>query len=236
MNSFLKDSSDYARLGAAHFFARSNALDTVTAENRRMIVKNLMRATETDSADIRMAAALALRKVVTDSVFAFLSNRFIREEDYRVRVNIIRALQKYPIKKAKEKLKQGLGDENVNVRIAASEVILSNITKEQWIEFSAIARKTSDFRVQANLYEAALKVSDHKELSEEVTKKAVEAKNPYQKAAYITALRQSVMAFGFIHDELLKADTPVVKTAAASALVEINYRKNFDPTLKKSLR
>jgi cyclophilin family peptidyl-prolyl cis-trans isomerase len=40
------------------------------------------------------------------------------------------------------------------------------------------------------------------------------------------------MSFSFIQDALLTTDTPVVKTAAASALVDINYRDNFDPSLK----
>ena len=153
--------------------------------------------------------------------------------DYRVRVNAVRALQGYPLDKTKETLIRALSDPNVNVGIAASETIKSAITKEQWIEISELARNTKNWRMQADLYEAALSVSNHKELSEEIQLLYNKSKNQYQKAALLNALQHALMSYGFVRDQLLKSQEPIIKTYAASALAGMNYAKNFDPKLKQ---
>ena len=53
-----------------------------------------------------------------------------------------------------------------------------------------------NWRIQANLYEAALAVSNHKELSEEIQSVYSRSKNPYQKAALLSALQYSLMSYG----------------------------------------
>jgi cyclophilin family peptidyl-prolyl cis-trans isomerase/HEAT repeat protein len=233
VNHFLTSNSLYSRLGAVHFFGRSNALDSISSTAKAIIQGNLMRVAQFDSAEVRMAAALSLRKINNDSTFKLLVNLARTDKDYRVRVNAIRALQRFPFEQTKESFKQALTDRNVNVGIAASEIILSSITKDDWKEFSTFARTALNWRVQANLYEAALKASDSKELAEEIARAARAAVNPYQKAGLISALQQSLMSFGFIEEQLMEADIPVVKTAAASALVALNYRENFEPALRK---
>jgi cyclophilin family peptidyl-prolyl cis-trans isomerase/HEAT repeat protein len=229
---FLTDEDSSARLGAVHFYARSNALDNASPWVRSSVQKILTTLDDKDP-EIRMAAVHALRKCVNDSSFAFLQDKGITDPDYRVRVNAVRALQSFPFDQTKDLLIGVLSDEQVNVGITASEVIKAAITKDFWKEFAGIAKSTGNWRIQANLYEAALRVSDQKELAEEIAAASKRSVNPYQKAALLTALQQSVMSFGFIADELLQSDTPVVKSSAASALVAINYRKNFDPSLKK---
>lgn len=229
---FLNDGDSIARLGAAHFFARSTALDSASQPVRSSIEHALISMDEKDP-EIRMAAVLALRKCVSDSSRMFLQEKAVSDPDYRVRVNAVRALQSFPFDQIKEILIKTLGDPQVNVGITASEVIKAVITKDTWKEIAALAKKTKNWRVQANLYEAALAVSDHKELAEEIADIVEGSANTYQKAALLTALQHSVMSFGFIAEALRKADVPVVKSAAANALVQINYRKNFDPSLKK---
>jgi cyclophilin family peptidyl-prolyl cis-trans isomerase len=44
---------------------------------------------------------------------------------------------------------------------------------------------------------------------------------------------KTLMAYAFVRDELFKADTAVVRTAAASALVNMNRNKNFTSALKQ---
>jgi cyclophilin family peptidyl-prolyl cis-trans isomerase/HEAT repeat protein len=229
---YLADSSEYARLGATHFFARSNALDSLPVTIKTGIAKEIIEVASQDRPEVRMAAVFALRKVNDDATLAFLSERAKTDTDYRVRVNAIRALQRFPFKQVHETLALALKDENMNVGVAASEVILSTVTEPYWKEIWTTAKRTAHWRIKANLYEAALKASDHKELAEEIVKAVQTARNPYEKAALITALQQSIMSFGAIQQELMTTDTPVVKTAAASALVALNYRKNFQPSLK----
>jgi cyclophilin family peptidyl-prolyl cis-trans isomerase/HEAT repeat protein len=229
---FLTDKDSSARLGAAHFYARTNALDSASPGVRSSIQKILVTLDDKDP-EIRMAAVHALRKCVNDSSFTFLTEKGITDPDYRVRVNAVRALQSFPSGETKDILIRLLDDEQVNVGITASEVIKAVITKDVWKEIAAVAKRTKNWRMQANLYEAALAMSDDKELAEEIAAIVKRSVNPYQKAALLTALQHSVMSVGFIAETLRKADVPVVRSAAANALVQINYRKNFDPSLKK---
>lgn len=229
---FLNDKDSIARLGAVHFFARSTALDSASQPVRSSIEQTLIAMDDRDP-EIRMAAVLALRKCVSDPSRMFLQEKAVSDPDYRVRVNAVRALQSFPFDQTKEVLIRTIDDPQVNVGITASEVIKAVITKDTWKEIAALAKKTKNWRVQANLYEAALSVSDHKELAEEIADIVERSVNTYQKAALLTALQHSVMSFGFIAEALRKADVPVVRSAAANALVQINYRKNFEPSLKK---
>ncbi len=179
-----------------------------------------------------MAAILALRKVQSDSSRGTAEYLAKNDPDYRVRVNAIRALQDYPFNQTKKILLEALHDSNINVGIAASETIKSTVTAEHWLELSNIARSVENWRIQANLYEAALAVSNHKELSEEIQSVYSRSKNPYQKAALLAALQYSVMSYGFVKEQLVKSNEPILKVSAALALVGMNTNKNFDTALR----
>ena len=214
------------RLAAAHFFARG-AKDF--DKFQPVLIKT---ARQDKSADVRMAAILALRKVQSDSSRGTAEYLAKNDPDYRVRVNAIRALQDYPFNQTKKILFDALRDSNINVGIAASEVIKSIVSAEHWLELSDIARSVENWRIQANLYEAALAVSNHKELSEEIQSVYSRSKNPYQKAALLAALQYSVMSYGFVKEQLVKSNEPILKVSAALALVGMNTNKNFGTALR----
>jgi len=75
-------------------------------------------------------------------------------------------------------------------------------------------------------------MSNHKELSEEIQSVYSRSKNPYQKAALLSALQYSLMSYGFVKEQLVKSKEPVLKISAASALVGMNTNKNFDTALR----
>lgn len=221
-----KNESEMTRLGAAHFFARG-------AKNIDPVQAAIIRAAINDSSvDVRMAATSALRKTANDSAFNSLINIIQNEGDYRVRVNAIRSLQAFPFGRSKEYLLKVITDRNVNVGIAASESILTSITEEFWIEVANRVTDIRHWRIQANLYEAILKVKDNKSIVEEIKTAYNNANNPYQKAALLTSLQQSAEALNFLEDELMKADTPIIKSSAAGAITAFNKSKRFRPALK----
>lgn len=214
------------RMGAAHYFARG-------AKNFESFSNQLIALALSDpSPDVRMAAVLALRKVSSDSVLTTCIAICMRDKDARVRVNAIRSLQSFPFQKTKASLVKALQDSSINVSIAASEVIKESISKESWTEIQSVARTTKNWRVQANLYEASLAVSDHKELAEEIQSVYNASTNSYQKAALITALKHSLLSFRFVEKQLLESTIPVIKLAAASSLTAMNYHKNFGSSLR----
>jgi cyclophilin family peptidyl-prolyl cis-trans isomerase/HEAT repeat protein len=215
------------RLGAAHFFMRGSG-DISRAE------QELIEAAQNDkSVYVRMAATSALRKIKTATSIDALTKILNAESDYRVRINAVRALQAFPVSDAKNYLFNALRDSNIHVAIASAEAIRAVATQHEIQNLIAQARASSHWRIQGSLYEAALAVSNSKEISEEVFSVYHETENPYAKAALLTALGQSTIAFGFIHEQLLNTKVAVIKSAAAAALVSINRHKEFDFEMQK---
>jgi cyclophilin family peptidyl-prolyl cis-trans isomerase/HEAT repeat protein len=215
------------RLGAAHFFARGPQ-DISGAE------EILVRTVQADkSVFVRMAATAALRKIKTPTSLQAILKILNSDADYRVRVNSVRALQSFSVEETKQPLFRVVQDSNVQVAITASEVIKAVATKNEYKELVSLARSATNWRVQGNLYEAVLATSNNKEIAEEVFKLYDTVENPYAKAALLTALGQSTLAYSFISEQLSNASIPVIKSSAAGALVSINQHKEFDSELQK---
>ncbi len=222
-----KSESEKTRLGAAHYFARSG-------KNYNKYLSQISNAAIEDaSADVRMAATYALRKIQTDSSFMVIETVLKNDADYRVKVNAVRALQSFPFEKTKDYLLRALNDKNVNVGIAASEVIRSTITKDFWIDLANRVTDMRNWRIQANIYDAILKVNDNKSVLDELKSVYNNSKNPYQKAALLNALQSNVSYADFVANELFKADTPVVRLNAAAAIVSINQNPKFKASDKQ---
>jgi cyclophilin family peptidyl-prolyl cis-trans isomerase/HEAT repeat protein len=215
------------RLGAAHYFARK-------APNPRAVSASLLKAARRDESDyVRMAATLALKKIPTGEVFNALKDILIKESSARVRVNAISALQEFP--GAKAVLVKALKDQNVNVAIRAAEVINNQPADYSvWQEMVGHARAASNYRIKALLYQFAMKCNEQDQgLFKEIRALYTSASDPYVKASLMAALGKTLMAFSFVQEELAHADTAVVRSAAVSALVSMNYNeRTFVPALQ----
>jgi cyclophilin family peptidyl-prolyl cis-trans isomerase/HEAT repeat protein len=222
-----QNQSDNARLGAAHFFSRG----AKNFENEFSVIAKS--ALEDKNVDVRMTSALALRKIITDSSFFTLEKIFNNDQDYRVRISAIRGFQAFPFERSKNYLLKAARDKNVNVAIAASEAIRGVITEPFWIDVANLASESKNWRVQATLYDAVLKVKNNKGIIDEVIALYKNA-NQYQKRALLYALANQPSNAAFIQQELWTAQDPVVKTTAADALVTINKSKDFAVNQKKA--
>lgn len=221
-----KSADTETRIAAAHYFARG-AKDFNNFQHQL-----IQTALHDSSAYVRMAAASSLRKILSDSSRLAASIIARNDRDYRVRVNAIRALQEFPFAQSKKILLESLNDSILHVGIAASEAIKNSITKDEWLDVAKISRNHKHWRIQADLYAAALSVSNDKALAEEIVSLYNKSTNPYQKGALLTALQHSVISYDFVREQLLKSNTPIIKVSAALALVGMNYRKDFDQSLK----
>lgn len=224
---FLSSQHEYVRLGAAHFFARGPK-DISAAEAKLQQV-----AANDGSPYVRMAAASALRKINTPASFETVKKAARNDSDYRVRVNAVRALQSFSIKDTKQNFFDALSDSNQHVGVAAAEALKSVATKDEFQELVTLARSNANWRIKGNLFEAALNVSNSKELAEEIFKLYTTVENPYGKAALLTALGKSTLAHNFINEQLHQSTVPVIKSSAAGALVDINTNKEFNADLQK---
>ena len=210
------------RLAAAHYFARGardfeNFVDQLT-----------LAASKEKSPLIRMAAAQALGKISLQSSSGALMSIAEKDPDYRVRLNAIRSLQKFPFSQTKRTLISALGDSNVNVGISAAEVIKASVTKEHGSDVLSAARNVDNWRINAILFESVLFASGDKQLAEEIKTIYEKSTNLYQRAALLTALQHTPSTAEFLHQQLMESKEPVIKSSAASSLVAMNQRENFD--------
>lgn len=218
-------------LGASHFFARTAVLDD--PDTRMESVQGLITGvTRHPLAEVRMMAVLAMRKFNNETALERIAEMVANDPDYRVRINAVSALRAFPFEKTNKILLHALKDKNVNTGIAASEVIKATLTSEEWVPVANEAAYTKNWRIQANLYEAVLKVSHSHLIPDEIRKLYTQSENPYQRAALLMALQYRADSYAFIESELHKADTPVIRSSAAAALVGINRQKNFDVRLR----
>ncbi|MBX2961327.1 MAG: peptidylprolyl isomerase [Cyclobacteriaceae bacterium] len=224
---YLRPESNLAfRLGAAHFFSRGPA-DIQAAE------QELVNSLQSDSsAYVRMAVALALRKIKTDNTREALRETARNDRDYRVRVNAVRALQAFPLNETVTTLFDALSDAEINVSIASAETLVLAAKPEQYAMLVDKARAVSHWRVKANVYEAALAANTNKTLIEEIIRLDVESENVYAKAAFISSLKNSPMAYAFIGEQLLTSAVPVIQSTAASTLISMNKHKLFDKSMR----
>ena len=216
-----------ARLGAANFFARG-------AKSVQLAEKKLINAAQHDPSPwVRAGTTSALRKIKTPAVRETITKILKTDADYRVRISAVRALQKYPLAETKIAFYEALNDRNINVAIAGSEVILNMATAQEAKELAQLATKTANARVRGNLYQASLSGLDNEELVKQIITVYKTESNPYAKAALLTALGKSKYSWKFLDEELQQATVPVIRSAAATALVSVNTNASFDKTLTK---
>lgn len=204
------------RLAAAHFFARSNIIPK-KAKNE------LIKAAQEDPLpEVRMAAVNGLRKIEDDEVTKAVSAIVANDKDYRVRINAVRACAP---EEWNDVLIYALSDSNVNVAVAAAEIIGRVATVKQEEEIRSEFSKQKNERVRALLGGALIKVDTANQ--QMVVRQYQQSKNNYEKAALLIALSSNVNIYPFIFKQLIESKVAVIKTAAAQALVTINRDKAF---------
>jgi cyclophilin family peptidyl-prolyl cis-trans isomerase/HEAT repeat protein len=216
----------WGRLGAAHYFSRP------TTPVGKYTDRLVSAAKHDSEVVVRMAATLALKKAKADTIVQVLAGIVTAEPDYRVRVSAVRALQSFSLGKSWPALQAALLDKSLQVQVAASEVLIAVAAKPQASVIAEAARAAQHARVKANLYKAALVSGAGDKVLQEVIDLAKKTTDPYHKAFLLGALGQSLSAYTFLQEQLLAADTPVVRSTAAEALVSLNDQKDFPAKLK----
>lgn len=221
--SFLKpEFTMQTRLGAAHLFNRVSLTGTLFREN-------LINASLSDpEPEVRMAAARGLRSVGIEEALPVLAKCIQSDVDYRVRVNAVRALSDFPDDQVQPIIINALHDSNINVGIIASELIKTNRKTYSPILLEE-AEAASNWRIQANIFESVVGTNPDSAVLMKVIKLYNDSENDYQKAALLGAIGRTIRGLKFLKQEMINSKIPVIKTAAASALVSLNYSTTLEP-------
>ena len=214
-----------SRLFAAHYLGRAStgALPSIAFEvlNQKF-----------EEPEIRMAVATALGKSPPLVAVNGLRN-LLTDNDYRVRVNAVRAIPNEKINQYYSFIDTLLFDVNPNVAVATAEKILLNTA---WIDGAKIQewrKKKPNWRAEALLMEAALsKDPENVSLLEEIKKAYQSARKPQHKAVLMNALSPGIQSYNFIITEMFRTDHPAISTAGIMALSKMRKSKNFPSALK----
>jgi cyclophilin family peptidyl-prolyl cis-trans isomerase/HEAT repeat protein len=208
------------RYVAAHYLARARnlSLDSLAAEPFISVINNER------NPNIRMVLATALGKAKTLTAMNALLQLYNREEDYRVRVSILRALNNFPYEQVHTTALRALRDPRVPVATTASRYFIERGIAKDATSYWRLAKDTLFWQVAVDLYGAALRYlpvyqSEYRDaINYELRRRYVQAISPYHKAAILKALSEWGWNFRFIHREGMAAKHPAVTTAAVEAL------------------
>ncbi|WP_157593048.1 peptidylprolyl isomerase [Rufibacter tibetensis] len=235
----LTSEQEEARLGAAHFLSRTAKVDPSPAKAQ------IFKVVQQDpSANVRMAAALALGKMTDTVGIASVVNQVLsKDADYRVRINAVRPLYQLPYAAVQAAAWNALSDKHPLVALSAAEYLTAKAPATEASRLLEAANKQPDWRVRATLFGAALASSPAEQkqaVSQQIQRRFASAKNPYEKAALLTALSKDPTQYAFIEEQTFKAAHPAISTSGIEALVSMRGQKNFDskaaPTFNQLLQ
>lgn len=222
-----------ARLMAAHFLARTKDISPDSAQAVQ-IAAGFVRAE--GNPDIQMALAKALGKSQTGPAFAILSKAITRDQDWRVKCNLIGAMAKFDYDTVRSLVIPLIKDANPHVSRGAAEFFIENGQIKDADYYWRIARDNGALPIptQIALYRASnrwLSGKTEPESKDYVNYRLKElfqqSKNPYDRAACLQALAEFGWNYRWIHDKGFNDAQAVVKSTAAEALTGIMQRPNF---------
>ncbi|MBL7815123.1 MAG: peptidylprolyl isomerase [Saprospiraceae bacterium] len=218
------------RLIGANYLARIKTKydTTVTTDIARLVLN------ERDT-EVRMALAKALGKTVTPlSTVSTFESLFRRETDFRVKVNILTALNDYSYESIQPLLFMALREKNTYVANTAAEMIGKMGTERDAQTYKiASSDETLHPSTKRIMMGAALKwlrfyPRTRDSLNNAMKNLYTKTVNPYDKAVILRGLANFGWNYPMLREEALKSDNlPVVRTAATEALAKIICAPDF---------
>lgn len=214
------------RIAAAHFFARA------TRGSKVALPVLIESATSDPVAEVRMASSLALGKVPSDTSLQALRHVLREETDGRVIVNAVRALRGFEFNKIKSDLYELVKSRDISAASIAGEIIYEKAPESEWIAIASLINWLKSWQVQSHLYATTLKLAQREDIADEIRQFYARATNPYEKAAWLMALRDYPPALDFLQAIIRESNEPVLRLTAAQAISHLAGLQSL-PTLTR---
>jgi len=216
------------RFIAANYLQRAKK---IKIEEQAQAIGQAMQTDE--DARIRMALALALGKTKTPEALGALKFQLSTERDYRVKCNIIRALNNFEYLEIKPLVEPFLNDKNEHVSLLAAQFFLKNGNSRDATLYQRKSRDSLHWRTKLALLSAANRhcptyfTNTKNRINFEIRQLFDNDPNPYVKAEAVRALAESPWNFRLIKEIAFPSDSKVVRTASIEALAKIIRRPDF---------
>jgi cyclophilin family peptidyl-prolyl cis-trans isomerase/HEAT repeat protein len=177
--------------------------------------------------EIKMALATSFGKNKDSLFIGPLKVALIKELDYRVKCNIIRALGNYPYFKMRDAILPSLKDSNLHVSTTAANVFVSNGFIEDVPLYAKYDTVTTPWQVRAPMNGAVLAhtalyfTKSKVAFSERIKRNLKSEQSLYGKAAYINALSKDPFNYMIISQIYTQEKDQIVKIAALEGLGSI---------------
>ncbi len=185
--------------------------------------------------NVRMFVASALGKTDGRSARDTLTTAFFSERDYRVKINIIRALADMNYTAVRPMMMQAVRDNNPKVAYTAAQYLRNNAPSSDGLVLHQLALDATHWRVRAELHAAALgrtsvnAIQTRVGYSTEIKTLYEKSQNPYEKGALLNALAEHAPNYAYITEAMFDSTTTAVrKSYGIQALVDLRSRKDFE--------
>lgn len=153
--------------------------------------------------------------------------------DWRVRVEILKALGSFEYALVRPAVLQALSDSHPLVRRQAATFLLENGQATDAAYYHRFAKDSTRIDIRYLLYGAAnrhlpLYLTDYRgRINYDLQQAFAATEDVYDKAEILLSLAEFPWNYSTIHDLYLEAASPVVRTAAAEALYRISKKEDF---------
>jgi len=226
------------RVMAANYLSRAKDIDISKGQFR--VAEAL---TGSRNANIRMAAASALRKVSDPDILKILQSQLIAEKDYRVKVNILRSLGSYSYIDNVDLIIDHLEDENIHVANAAAQYLVNHGNRTDAEIYKTFATKKVDHTVRAKIYASVLKhlpayyTNSKSRIRIDILKYIDELKDkPYIAKHYVAALGYDPLNYSYLKDAAIDSGAVVIRTTGMEALSKIISDETFVNSFRRLKR
>ncbi|PPK85817.1 cyclophilin family peptidyl-prolyl cis-trans isomerase [Neolewinella xylanilytica] len=225
------------RRPAAHYLYRIDVpLDTAT-EGRLL---ELLRR-ETDP-EVNMGIIRSLGRTGNATARAGLLRHYETAEDWRQRVEVLRALEGFEYAAVRESVLEALRDRHPLVARTAAEYFISQGETADAPFYLQLAEDQLTDEVSTLMYRAANRhlapfLTDYRDRMNNALRTAYgQAVDSYARAEIIRALGEFPWMYRVLYTYYREAESPVERTATAEALRTISERDDFDAFFRGSAR
>jgi len=191
---------------------------------------------EEDDPRIRMSLAIALGRTNAPEVAQFLQSQYPREQDYRVKCNIIRALENFNYNEVKPTMTAALGSGNYHIATTAANFFQSKGISRDAVEYLQKGQSDSTLLedVRFKLLGAANK---HLSIAREGTRgrlvKLLETEynktnDVQRKIKLLDALGEFGWYYRIVYNLAEETNEPIIKSKITQILGKIISRPDFD--------
>jgi cyclophilin family peptidyl-prolyl cis-trans isomerase/HEAT repeat protein len=151
-----------------------------------------------------------------------------KDENYLVRINALRALNRFDTTETQKIAIKLTKDRSPQVAIAAAEFAQAHARKKDGIDYADLGEYATHPQVRSNLLAVALRFEEKDKTAKVVQKYFRKVKNKYEKGFLLAALANNPQNYFFVRQQIALNQPEPINTFAFEGLYAIRNHVDFD--------